>query len=62
MEADHIPDMPTPKRQKMWDSEPGARRNSEKWVKSREMSQIAKWKNQSSRDYVYWKSLYHFKL
>ena len=45
MEEDHIPDVPTPKRQKMSDSEPKARKSSEKWVKSREMSQMSKWKN-----------------
>ena len=33
------------KAKKMSDSEPRARKSSEKWVKSREMSQISKWKN-----------------
>ena len=36
-----FPDLPTPKRQKMWDSEPTAEKSSEKWVKSREMSKIS---------------------
>ena len=36
-----FPDLPTPKRQKMWDFEPKAEKSSEKWVKSCEMSQIS---------------------
>ena len=36
-----FPDFPTPKGQKMWDSEPKAEKSREKWVKRREMSQIS---------------------
>ena len=38
-------DLLTPKRQKMWDSEPRAGKSSKKWVKSSEMSHISKWKD-----------------
>ena len=37
--------MPTPKTQKMLDSEPGAEKSIEKWVKSRDISQISHWKD-----------------
>ena len=36
-------DLPTPKRQKMRDSEPRGGKSSEKWVKNNEMSQFCKW-------------------
>ena len=39
-------DLPTtPKRQKMWDSEPRAGKSSREWVKSSEVSQISKRKD-----------------
>ena len=40
MEADHIPELPTSKRQKNRGYEPRAGKSSEKWVKSRKMSQL----------------------
>ena len=38
-------DLPTPKRQKIWDSKPRARKSSDNWVKSRQMSKISQWKD-----------------
>ena len=37
----NLTDLPTSKRQKMWDSELWAGKSSDKWVKSPEMSQIS---------------------
>ena len=44
----------------MWDSEPRAGKSSEKWVKSREMSQISKWKDFQQELWVL-EVTYHFK-
>ena len=41
----HNTDLPTSKRIKKWDSEPTAGKSCEKWVKSRDMSQISKRKD-----------------
>ena len=53
-------DLPTPKRQKMWDYESRAGKSSKKWLKSSEMSQISKWKD---FQWVSWvlEVTYHFK-
>ena len=46
---------------KMWDSEPRAGKSSEKWVKSREMSQISEWKD-FQRELWVLEVTYHFIL
>ena len=48
------------KAKKKWDSEPRAGKSSEKWVKSREMSQISYWKDFQGRLWVL-EVTYHFK-
>ena len=46
---------------KMWDSEPRAGKSSEKWVNSREMSQISEWKD-FPRELWVLEVTYHFIL